>query len=256
MDTKVAFVTGASKGIGRGIAICLARAGYDVGINYNTDLEGAEYTAGKVREFGKKAVVLKGNIKNLDEIHQMFEEFHKEFDHLDLMVNNAGITKGAPFLESSPELWEDVINTDFRGTFFCGQQAARKMVKDGTRGVIINITSNHIIGVFNRNSIYGAAKAGVDKLTKNMALELAEYGIRVVSIAPGCTELEWFNEEWQKRYVIPVSKRIPMKRFATPEEIGEAVVFLASEKAGFITGTTLMIDGGALLPVHTIIGND
>ena len=252
MERKVALVTGSSKGIGRGIAICLARAGYDVGINYNSDLEGAEFTAGKVRELGGKAIVLKGNIKNLYEIQTLFEGFFKEFDHIDLMVNNAGITRGMPFLETTPELWEEVINTDFRGTYFCGQAAARKMVEKGTRGVIVNITSNHVTGCFSPFSVYSAAKAALDRLTRSMALELAEYGIRVVSIAPGCTDLEWFVGDIRENYVNRVAPRIPLKRFASTEEIGEAVVFLASEKAGFITGTSLTIDGGALLPVATM----
>ena len=253
MNRKTALITGASKGIGKGTAICLAKAGYDLGINYNSDREGAEDTAEKVRSLGRKAVVIKANVKELYDIKNMFDEFFREFDRIDLLVNNAGITKGAPFLSVTPELWENVINTDLRGPFFCAQHAARKMVESNIKGVIINISSNHAFGCFPNSTVYATAKAGINKLTANMALDLSEFGIRVVTIAPGCTELEWFDENMKKRYVEPVSAKIPMRRFATVEEIGEAVVYLASEKAGFITGTTLLIDGGALLPVHTIL---
>jgi len=249
MSQKVALVTGAGKGIGRGIALSLAKAGYDLGVHYSTSSKGAEEIAEAVRSMGRKAVVLKADIQVIQEIRDMYETFFQEFDHIDLCVNNAGVTKMKHFLEVEEDMWSQVINTDLRGTFFSAQAAARKMVETGTKGVIINITSNHSLGCWPNSTVYAAAKAGLDKLTKNMALDLSRYGIRVVAIAPGYTQLEWFSKEAIDRYVTPVAQRIPMKRFATPEEIGEAVVFLASEKAGYITGTTLFIDGGALLPV-------
>lgn len=178
----------------------------------------------------------------------MFKKFFEHFDGIDVLVNNAGITRLVPFLEVNEKIWDEVVNTDFKGAFFCAQEAARKMVEKGTKGVIINITSNHSIGCWPNATLYGPAKAALDKLTKNMALDLAKYGIRVVAIAPGYTQLEWFTEK-HRQYVAETSKRIPLQRFATPEEIGDAVVYLASEKAGYITGTTLFMDGGALLPV-------
>ncbi|HZJ82560.1 MAG TPA: SDR family oxidoreductase, partial [Clostridia bacterium] len=135
-----------------------------------------------------------------------------------------------------------------RGSFFCAQGAARKMVEMETKGVIVNITSNHSIGCWPNSSVYGPAKAALDKLTKNMALDVAKYGIRVVAIAPGYTQLEWFSEE-SKDYIHETAKKIPLQRFANPQEIGDAVVYLTSQSAGYITGTTLFMDGGALLPV-------
>ena len=193
-------------------------------------------------------MVIQGNIQNVEEIREMFRQFFKEFDHIDLLVNNAGITRMAPFLEVDEDMWNAVVNTDFKGAFFCAQEAARKMVETGTKGVIVNITSNHSIGCWPNSTVYGPVKAALDKLTKNMALDLAKYGIRVVAVAPGYTQLEWFTER-SLQYMEKISKRIPLQRYCTPEEVGGAVVYLASDKAGYITGTTLFMDGGALLPV-------
>jgi len=246
MERKVALVTGASRGIGRGIALALAENGYDVGVNYNSSEEQALEVCRLIEKKGAKAVCLKGNIAKLEDIHAMFDKFFQEFDHIDLLVNNAGITRFAPFLEATEEMFMELTNTDWRGAFFCSQRAARNMVEKGVKGVIINITSNHQVGCWPRANIYGPTKAALHKFTMNAALELAKYGIRMVAIAPGYTDVgKSKNPEARKK----VTSRIPMGRFATPEEVGEAVVYLASDKAGYITGTCLMMDGGALLPV-------
>lgn len=245
MSRKVALVTGAGRGIGKAIALELAKAGYDLGIHYSTTSDGARDTLQQVRALGAKAELFHADIRDVDQIHKMFDEFFKVFDHIDLMVNNAGITRFQPFLEATPEMFDTVIGTDLRGTYFCAQAAARSMVEKGIKGVIINISSNHAQGCWPTASFYAAAKAGLDKASKNMAMELAAYGIRVVTIAPGYTEPTlgaWGHHN-------KLTERIPAKRFAVADEIGKAVVFLASEDAGYITGTTINIDGGALLPV-------
>ena len=245
MSRKIALVTGAGRGIGKAIALELAKAGYDLGIHYSTTADGAKDTLAQVRELGAKAELFHADIRDVDQIHAMFDEFFKVFDHIDLMVNNAGITRFQPFLEATPEMFDTVIGTDLRGTYFCAQAAARNMVEKGVRGVIINISSNHAQGCWPIASFYAAAKAGLDKAGKNMAMELAAYGIRVVTVAPGYTEPTlgaWGHHN-------KLTERIPAGRFAVADEIGKAVVFLASEDAGYITGTTITIDGGALLPV-------
>ncbi len=253
MDRKVAFVTGAGRGIGKGIAIQLAKAGYDVAVHYATSADGARETAEQCRALGARAELFQADIRHVDEIRAMFAAFRGAFDRLDLMVNNAGVTRFQPFLEATEEMFDTVIGTDLRGTYFCAQEAARYMVEKGVKGVIINISSNHAQGCWPTASYYAAAKAGVDKMGRNIAMELAPHGIRVVTIAPGYTvpreklaAQAQAHPWWEK-----IITRIPAGRFADPEEIGDAVVFLASDSAGYITGTTLNIDGGALLPVVT-----
>lgn len=253
MSRKIAFVTGAGRGIGKAIAIQLAKNGYDVGIHYSTTAEGALDTLKQVRELGAKAEVFHADIRDVDQIHTMFDEFLKVFDHIDLMVNNAGITRFQPFLEATPEMFDTVIGTDLRGTYFCAQAAARDMVAKGTKGVIINISSNHAKGCWPIASFYAAAKAGLNKAGMNMAMELGQYGIRVVTVAPGYTEpykYGWWPDtpEGNARRA-QISDRIPLGRVAEAWEIGDAVVFLASDSASYITGTTVEIDGGSLLPV-------
>ncbi len=252
MDRKIAFVTGAGRGIGQGIAIELAKAGYDLFVTYSTSKDGVMDTKKQVEDLGARIEITHCDIRNYDEIQAAFADFERKYDHIDLMVNNSGITRFQPFLEATPEMFDTVISTDLRGTYFCAQAAARIMVKHETKGVIINISSNHAFGCWPIASFYAAAKAGVNKMGENMALELADYGIRVVTICPGYTEppTKWFkdtpegNERRQALY-----KRLPLHRFADVYAIGKAVVFLASENASYITGTSLSIDGGSLLPV-------
>ncbi|SDW43021.1 SDR family NAD(P)-dependent oxidoreductase [Paenibacillus sp. CF384] len=256
MERKVALVTGSGRGIGRGIALAFARSGYDVCVNYNTSAEMAQEVVREINALGVKAEAVQANISTLEGVESLFEQFNSRFDRLDVHVNNSGITRMKPFLETPPELFDEVFNTDLKGLYFCSQQAARLMVKSDTRGVIIHISSNHAEGTWANSTVYAAAKAAVNKLTKNMALDLSPHGIRVVGIAPGYTKNGWGdgNERVQK-IIESISTRIPMGRFCTPTEVGEAAVFLASDSAGYMTGTTLFMDGGALLPVWAEKGN-
>ncbi|MFV0400237.1 MAG: SDR family NAD(P)-dependent oxidoreductase [Oscillospiraceae bacterium] len=244
----VAFVTGASRGIGAGIALEYARAGYDLALNYATSREGAQAVAAEAEALGTRAVIIQGDISVLADIDRMFAEFSAAYDRLDAMVNNAGITRFSPFLETTPELFDQVVNTDFRGSFFCAQRAARIMVDKGIKGTIINITSNHQTGNWPRANVYSPVKAALNKLTRNAALELAPHGIRVLSVAPGYTKIRETPPEhqgWEKKML----SKLPLGRFCEPWEVGRACVFLCGESAGYITGTCLDMDGGALLPV-------
>jgi NAD(P)-dependent dehydrogenase (short-subunit alcohol dehydrogenase family) len=245
---KVAFVTGGGRGIGRGIVLELARAGYDVGILYSTSAEGAQTVCGLVRDMGRKASVYQADIRDLKAFESTFEQFKNDFGRLDVMVNNAGITRFSPFLETTPEMFEEVMHTDFRGAYFGAQYAARFMVEQKNPGVIINICSNHAKGCWPKASVYGPIKAALVKFVENAALELARYDIRVVGIAPGYTWLK-LDQEQPPRWEGRINSRIPMGEWATPEQVGQAVVFLSSAGAKVVTGTTLYMDGGALLPV-------
>ena len=255
MVNKVAFVTGSGRGIGKGIATEFAKAGYDIALHVRSSVDEAAEIAEKIQSLGSKVVIIKGDISVLPDIDEMFEAFTREFDRLDVFVNNAGITRFKPFLETDAQLFESVVNTDFRGSFFCAQKAARIMVLKKIPGVIINITSNHQVGCWPAASVYGPAKAALNKFTENIALELAPHRIRAVSVAPGYTNSNEIKQEpgnvpkERRKGFSNTMSRIPMGRMAEIDEVGKLCVFLAGEDAGYITGTCITMDGGALLPV-------
>lgn len=245
---KTVLVTGSSQGIGAGIALAMAHAGYDVAVHYSTTPDGAQKTAEKVRALGRRAEIYQANIQKVEEIRAMFAAFRRDFETLDALVNNAGITRFTPIETATEENWHQVMDTDLKGAYFCTQSAVAIMREHGHSGVVVNISSNHAKGCWPNAAIYAAAKAGMNKMTMNLALELAPSHIRVVGIAPGYTFLDRYGERGRQG-MERISKRIPAGRFTTPEEVGAAAVFLCSDAAVSITGTTLEIDGGALLPV-------
>lgn len=248
------FVTGASGTIGRGIALEYAKKGYDVAVHYNRTVAPASALAEEIRALGRKAVLIKGNIASVADIERMFQEFEEQLGGLDVMVNNAGVTVIFPLLEADEKKFDRVVDTDFKGTYFCTSFAARNMIAHHIRGTIINISSNHDKGCWNGFTAYAAVKAGLDKFTMNAAMELAPYGIRVVCIAPGYTAPDGCNETKEvfgiddPRYYNGVTSCIPLKRFAEASEIGKLALFLGSADAAYITGTTVTCDGGSLLP--------
>ncbi|MCK4789084.1 MAG: SDR family oxidoreductase [Desulfobacteraceae bacterium] len=250
--SKKALVTGASKGIGKAVAIALAERGYDIGINYNRHGKAAEEVAETIRSLGQRPIALKADIGKKEEIDRMFDRFFEEFGAIDLLINNAGVSIFAPFLEVTEELWDMVTNIDWKGAYFCAQRAAKNMVKKGTRGVILNMSSNQKDGCWPTASVYGPTKMAVAKFTRNAAFELAHYGIRVVAIAPGYTDVGWPKDD----PIQNARERIPLKRFAEPEEIAAVICRLVSDEFSYMTGTCLDIDGGALLPVVTENDND
>jgi len=251
---KVAFVTGSSKGIGKGIALEFAKAGYDIALNHRDSEKEAREAAQSVESLGARAVVIQGDVSVPADINRMFDAFSGAYDRLDVMVNNAGITRFQPFLEADADVLDSVVNTNFRGSFLCAQRAARIMVEKEIPGLIVNITSNHQKGCWPIASVYAASKAAVNKFTENIAMELAPYGIRAVSIAPGYTKTrerppEIPRERWDG--YMQTIQRIPLGRMCETWEVGRACVFLAGEGAQYITGACLYMDGGALLPVVT-----
>lgn len=242
MDRKHALVTGASHGIGRAIAVALARNGYDVAVNYCSSEAAALQTCDLIRQAGGRALPLKADVGSYDQLIRMFEEYDKIFGTLDFMMNNAGVSEFHPLLEVTEQQWDRVMRIDWKGVYFGTQQAALRMKDRG--GCIMNMSSNHVDGCFPDASIYASAKAAVAKFTENAAMELAPYHIRVLALAPGYTKV-WSDDN----PINQAAARIPLKRFATPEEIAEIVVFLASGKCSYMTGNRITIDGGALLPV-------
>ena len=241
--SKTAFVTGGGTGIGKGIALWLAKCGYDVAISYYGSAAGAEDTVNGIEDMGRKAVAIKANIGDVSAIRRMFQEYRKHFNTLDLFVNNAGITKKAPFLETEEELFDQICSVDYKGAFFCVQKAAKMMAEQRTKGSIVLISSNNATAHFADVSVYGSVKAAAAKMAEHAAIELAQYGIRVNTVAPGWTDtgaarLDAKEETYYK---------VPLQKWTTVEEIAKTVEFLASEGAESITGTTIVVDNGALL---------
>ena len=242
---KNALVTGADRGIGYSITEILGKNHYNVCINYLNDSEHAKKLFQILEEHGSRSKVYQADITDVQQIQRLFDFFEKEFGELHLLVNNAGITKFSPFLETTEDMWNEIVFTDFKGAYFAAQIAAKNMIQYKTNGVIINISSNHTDGCWPNASVYGPVKAALSKFGKHAALELAQYNIRVVTIAPGYTDTGWEPTATLDR----IRRKLPLKRFAAPEEIGNLVLFLASDRASYMTGCTVTIDGGAILAV-------
>lgn len=242
---KTVLVTGGAKGIGQTISIEMARAGYDVAINYHNRKEMAEQTAEEIRALGMDAFLVYADMSSLDSIKNMYNEIYEYFGELHVVVNNAGVGKEVYFLDTTEEDFDFMNSVDWKGLFFSSQYAAKAMIDHGTKGVIINVSSNQSVGCWPRSTVYAPVKAAVDKFTKNCAMEMAPYGIRVVAIAPGYTNVGWPKGDIR----LEAEARLPLKRFASTKEIAKGCIYLASEDADYITGFTLFIDGGALLPV-------
>lgn len=245
MDKKTALVTGASHGIGRAIALTLAAKGYAVGVNYNRSEENAFAVCDQINRAGGHAIPLQADVSDLTALKSLFQRFFAELSSIDLMVNNAGISEFYPFLEVTEAQWEKITFTDWKSTFFGTQFAARNMVEHKKSGLIINIASNHAEGCWPNATIYGATKAALTKFGKNAAMELAPHGIRVITVAPGYTDVDWPKDD----PVHQAKARIPLKRFAEPAEIAEIISYLASDACRYMTGNCVTIDGGALLPI-------
>ena len=237
-----AFVTGAGTGIGRAIALELAKAGYDVALHCNGSRAGAESAAEEIRRLGRRAQVLQYDLSDVAQIGEMFKAYAAEFRRLDLFVNNAGITLLAPFLEMTPEAFDKNCAVDFRAPYFCMQAAAKMMAEVGG-GNIVAIASNNAFTQFARASAYGSMKTGLVKMVRHVALEMSKYHIRCNAIAPGWTDTKAARlDEKESTYY-----KIPLHRWVQPEEVGQVVIFLDSPAAASITGTCIVMDGGAQL---------
>ncbi|MDB5338357.1 MAG: family oxidoreductase [Planctomycetaceae bacterium] len=240
---KLALVTGASKGVGRGIAIGLAAAGWNVIINYNRDETGARETATAVRALQRECWTMQADIGDGAEVQSMFASISKMIGRIDLLVNNAGVQTWASLVELREEDWDRTIRTNLKGCFLCTQQAARLMIADGDGGSIINIGSGANKTPFPNLVDYSASKGGIDALTKVAAVELGPHRIRVNCVAPGAIEIERTKQEapdYAKTW-IPLT---PLRQIGEVSHVADAVVFLASPAASHISAQTLYVDGG------------
>jgi len=245
MKSKVAFVTGASRVTGKAIALELAKEGYDVGVTYMGYREGADDAVRQMEAMGRKGKAYYADTGNVEDTQAMLESFYEEFGHIDVMVCNTGITKYVDFLTASRDVYDYIFNTNIRGSYFCGQSAAQNMVKNGVKGVIVNISSIHAKSLWPGDTLYATTKSALCRLTEAQALELAPHGIRAVCVAPGAVYMGGYdeNELKQARYEW-MNTKIPLRRYVSAEEIGQAVAYLVSEKAAYITGQVILVDGG------------
>jgi 3-oxoacyl-[acyl-carrier protein] reductase len=244
LSEKVALVTGSSRGIGREIAVAMAREGADIVVNYSQNKEAALDTAGKIKALGRRAAVVQANIGERSHVERLFRAALEEFGRLDVLVNNAGGFPMKPFAAVSDDEWDQVMELDLKSVFMCCQTALGTMRRQ-RKGTIINIASvSGLVGAVGMVP-YSAAKGGVIAFSKALARELASLGITVNAIAPGIIEtdtaLNIFPEGALKVYT---TYQVPLGRLGRPEEVVGLAVFLASDEARYITGQVYAVDGG------------
>ncbi len=241
--SPVALVTGASYGIGGATALALARAGYDVAITARQSQSLDEVRA-EIEATGRRALVLKLDLQRQERIEATMAATLAAFGKVDLLVNNAGSPLRKNAIDVTRTDWDTVIAVNLTGTFFMTQQMGRYLIESGRQGCIVNIASTSGIVGRPQSSVYGSSKAGVIHMTRMLAIEWAQLGIRVNSIAPASTVTPTRTSLSDPARRETFLKNIPLRRFGTPEEMAAAVVYLASSEASFITGQTLILDGG------------
>jgi len=242
LESKCALVTGASKGVGKGIALELARQGCAVAVNYHSDAAGAESTVREIVQNGGRAFAVQANVGDSAEVDAMFARVDAEFSVLHIMVNNAGVQTWKPLLELTEAEWDRVIDTNLKGTFLCTQRAGRRMKASGG-GSVVNIGSGSNKWPFPHLVDYTASKGGIEQFTKAAAWELSQFAIRVNRVAPGAIEIERTKLELGD-YAGSWGKLTPMGRIGLPKDVAAAVAFFCTPAAEFITGQTLYVDGG------------
>jgi len=246
LEGQVAIVTGSAQGIGRAIAIGLAREGAHVVIA-DIQLEKALETAKEIEALGRKSIALKVDVSRVPDISMMVEKALEAFGTVDILVNNAGIALSTPFLETTEEAWDKIINVNLKSAFFCSQSVARVMVDQG-RGKIVNLASTSSFVAGRQEVPYAVSKAGVRMLTAASSAELASYNVNVNAIAPGLIKTPLTEKHFPSLEALEerVKAKAPMGRAGIPEDLVGAVVFLCSADADYVTGHTLVVDGGWL----------
>ncbi|ASE34407.1 3-oxoacyl-[acyl-carrier-protein] reductase [Mammaliicoccus sciuri] len=240
--TKTAIVTGASRGIGRKIALELGKEGYNVVVNYAGNKEKAEEVVSEIKSFGVESFAFQANVSEQDEVKAMIKETTSQFGTIDVLVNNAGITRDNLLMRMKQDEWDDVINTNLKGVFNCVQAVTRPMLKQKS-GRIINLSS--VVGSLgNAGQVnYVATKSGVEGMTRTFARELASRGITCNAVAPGFIVSD-MTDQLSDELKEQMKSQIPLARFGEDSDIAHTVAFLASDKASYITGQTIHVNGG------------
>jgi NAD(P)-dependent dehydrogenase (short-subunit alcohol dehydrogenase family) len=243
---KVALVTGAQQGIGRAIALIFGREGANVVVNYLDDRTAGEAIVQEIHQSGAQAVAVAGSVAQVSDVRQMVEA-GEALGGIDILVNNAGIFPRVNFLEMTEAQWDEVLNVNLKGTFFCTQAVVRRLVQRGRPGAVVNLASSAAFRSSPRGVHYVSSKAGMVGFTRATALELAPYRIRVNAIAPGTTDTAQPRYGMSEEELQAVGRQVPLGRMAVPEDVANLALFLASDEASHITGQTMHVNGGAYL---------
>jgi glucose 1-dehydrogenase len=250
LDSKVAIITGSDSGIGRGIALEFAKEGASVVINYAHNQQAAQEVLHTIEQIGSKAIVIQADVSQYQQCMGLIQQAVEHFNRLDIMVNNAGMEIHSPFVDVTEEMFDRVVSIDLKGVFFCAQAAAREMIKRKIPGRIINISSVHEEIAMPKNVPYCCAKGGLRMLTRTICLELAPYNITVNNIGPGAVDTPIDADvKADPQKLKALLDEIPLHRMGQPDEVGKLAVYLASDAASYVTGSTYIIDGG--LSVNT-----
>ncbi len=240
---RSALVTGAQQGIGRATALALAQAGADVAVNWLDNKAAADEVAAEIKRLGRKSAIVQGSVGDKASAERIVAEAHTALGGIDILVNNAGVFPRSKFLELAEAEWDQVLDINLKGSFLVAQAVAKRMVAEGRKGAIVNISSSsvrgHVLGVH-----YSASKAGIIGLTRSMALALAADGIRVNAIAPGITDTAQPRYQFSEPEMQQQSRLVPLGAMAQPGDIADVIVFLASDAARFITGEVIHANGG------------
>jgi NAD(P)-dependent dehydrogenase (short-subunit alcohol dehydrogenase family) len=241
---KKALVTGAGRGIGRGIAEIFAEEGADVAVNYVTQPERAEEVVQWIRAKGRKAIAVKGDVSKRADVEAMMEKAWNELGPIDILVNNAGIETIVPFLELKDEQWTHLVDINLRGPWLCSQVFCRRAIAEKRKGAIVHIGSVQAQRSLPGRTHYAPTKLGLEALTRNMSTEVAHLGIRVNCVHPGLIETDMTDWVMKSDFLPQVLAGISLARAGQPREIGTVVAFFASEEASYLTGQSIHVEGG------------
>ncbi len=247
LEGKTVIVTGGNSGIGAAIALAAGREGANVVIDYVRDPDATEELDERITRAGSEAIGVKADVSKVADLERLFDKALEEYGRVDVMVNNAGIETRTSLLETTEADYDKVMAVNMKSAFFGSQLAARQFIAQGGGGVVINISSVHEDWPMPGNTPYCVSKGGMRMLTRNAAVELGPHGIRMVNVAPGAIDTPINTETTEDPEKLKaLNASIPLGRVAEPEEIAEMVVFLASDRAGYVTATTVVVDGGIM----------